>query len=189
MSLASVSPHLVIRPLAALCSRPRSPLSYSWRSRELGITIAVHPPAGREKLRFPKRAVSPARETTLRLSRSSIKPCSLPRDPALNRIRRETWYTVPIRTTPAGASVYVKPYGKPGDPWLYLGQSPLENLLLPVGYFRWRITKPGFRTVESAAGIQGPITEFILDREDSVSPEMVHVPPGISGPSAWNRSI
>jgi eukaryotic-like serine/threonine-protein kinase len=103
---------------------------------------------------------------------------ALPRDPELNRIRRETSYTVPIRTMPAGASVYVRPYGKPGDPWLYLGQSLLENLPLPVGYFRWRITKPGFRTVESAAGIQGPIIEFILDREDSVSPGMVHVPPG-----------
>ena len=104
----------------------------------------------------------------------------LPGDPSLNRIHREISRTVPIRTTPSGASVYVKPYGAADSDWLFIGQSPLENFLLPPAYFRWRITKPGFRTVEVAAGINGPSIEFNLDPEGSIPPEMLHVPRGTS---------
>jgi eukaryotic-like serine/threonine-protein kinase len=104
----------------------------------------------------------------------------LPQDPALNRIRREITHPIPIRTSPPGASVYVKPYGNPDSPWMLIGQSPLEDFLLPMGYFRWRITKPGFRTMEGAAGIQSESIDFILDPEGSLPPEMVHVPRGNS---------
>ena len=104
----------------------------------------------------------------------------LPGDSALNRIRRQISHTVPIRTTPSGANIYVKPYGTPDSQWLFIGQSPLENFLLPIGYFRWRITKPGYRTLEAAAGIQGPSLEFNLDPEGSIASEMVHVPQGNS---------
>src|SRR5262249_38647822 len=100
----------------------------------------------------------------------------LPEDPALNRIRRQIAHTVQIRTTPPGASVYLKPYKNPDAPWLLIGQSPLQNFLLPMGFFRWRITKPGFRTVDSAAGIQGSTIEFLLDPQGRVPAEMVHVP-------------
>jgi hypothetical protein len=100
----------------------------------------------------------------------------LPRDPALNRIRRQISHTVQIRTTPPGASVYVKPYKSPDAPWLLIGPSPLQNFLLPMGFFRWRVTKPGFRALESAAGIQGSTIEFLLDPEGRVPAEMVHVP-------------
>jgi DNA-binding winged helix-turn-helix (wHTH) protein len=102
----------------------------------------------------------------------------LPRDPALNKLRRETSHTIPIRTSPSGANVYIKPYSSPNDEWLFVGESPIENFLLPVGYFRWRITKPGFRTVEAAAGFQSATVEFTLDREGSGPPGMVHVPQG-----------
>jgi formylglycine-generating enzyme required for sulfatase activity/DNA-binding winged helix-turn-helix (wHTH) protein len=101
---------------------------------------------------------------------------ALPEDPALNRIRRQISHTVQIRTTPPGAGVYVKPYRSADAPWLLIGQSPLQNFLLPMGFFRWRITKPGFQTVESAAGIQGSTIEFVLDPEGHVPAEMVHVP-------------
>ena len=104
----------------------------------------------------------------------------LPQDSSLNRIRREISYTVPIRTTPSGASVYVKPYGSPDSEWLFIGQSPLEKFLLPPAYFRWRITKPGFRTLEAAAGISGPSIDFNLDPEGSVAPDVMHVPRGTS---------
>jgi DNA-binding winged helix-turn-helix (wHTH) protein/dienelactone hydrolase len=109
----------------------------------------------------------------------------LPQDPVLNRIRREITHPIPIRTTPPGASVYVKPYDRPDTPWTLIGQSPLEDFLLPLGFFRWRFTKPGFRTVEGAAGIgaagiQGSSIDFILDPEGSIPTDMVHVPRGAS---------
>jgi len=96
----------------------------------------------------------------------------------LNRIRREISWPIRIGASPAGASVYVKPNGNPDSPWLFIGQAPLENFLLPIGYYRWRIEKQGFRTVEGAAGIHAPSIEFVLDPEGSVPPDMVHVPRG-----------
>jgi DNA-binding winged helix-turn-helix (wHTH) protein/dienelactone hydrolase len=101
----------------------------------------------------------------------------LPHDARLNKIRREISYLVPIRVTPDGASIYLKPYAQPDAEWLHVGQSPLGNFLLPVGYFRWKVTKPGYETLEVAAGLQGPI-EFALHRQGSGPGGMVHVPSG-----------
>ena len=58
-----------------------------------------------------------------------------------------------------------------------VGQTPIENFLLPLGFYRWKVVKPGFRTVESGAGFQSLTIEFTLDRENSLPPDMVHVPP------------
>ncbi len=100
----------------------------------------------------------------------------IPTDPALNKLLRDISITGAIRTTPPGANVYLKAYGDPAGEWLFIGQSPIENYLLPFGYYRWRITKSGLRTLESAAGII-PI-QFALDPEGSIPPEMVRVPGG-----------
>ena len=62
--------------------------------------------------------------------------------------------------------------------WLSIGNSPIENFLLPLGYFRWKVTKPGFRTVEGAAGFQGDAIDFTLDAENHLPAGMVHVPSG-----------
>lgn len=102
----------------------------------------------------------------------------LPTDPALNRILREISHPLGIRTTPPGADIEVKPYGRPETAWVFIGRSPMDNFLLPLGYFRWRIAKPGYRTVEAAGGFQSDIVEFILDREGSIPADMVHVPGG-----------
>ena len=100
----------------------------------------------------------------------------LPQDPTLNRILREISHPLTIRTTPPGAEVYVKPYTTPDAQWTSIGHAPLENFLLPLGYFRWRIVKPGYRPVEAAGGYQGNSLEFTLDAEGKVPPDMVHVP-------------
>ncbi len=102
----------------------------------------------------------------------------LPQDPALNRILHQISHPVPIRTTPPGASVYIKPYRSPDAEWIFIGQSPLKDFLLPEAFFRWRVTKPGYRTVEAGVGIQGPGINFTLDPEGSIPAEMVHVPGG-----------
>jgi DNA-binding winged helix-turn-helix (wHTH) protein/dienelactone hydrolase len=100
----------------------------------------------------------------------------LPRDPALNKIRREISFPTTMRTSPSGTHVYAKPYRNPNGEWIFIGESPIKNFLLPSGYYRWKITKAGFRTVEGGAGFQGPTIDFTLDREGSVPLEMVHVP-------------
>lgn len=74
--------------------------------------------------------------------------------------------------------MYIKPYTTPDAPWMSIGHSPIENFLLPLGFFRWRIVKPGYRTIEVAGGFQLNSMEFTLDLGGSVPGDMVHVPAG-----------
>ena len=102
----------------------------------------------------------------------------LPQNPALNKIWREISFPVSVITSPPGAGVYVKPYSNPDAEWIFVGQSPVQKFLMPQGYYRWRIVKPGYRIVEGGAGFQKPAFEFLLDREGSGPTDMVHIPPG-----------
>ena len=102
----------------------------------------------------------------------------IPGDPSLNRVLREISHPVSIRTSPAAASVYVKAYDTPRGEWLSIGQSPIENFSLPLGNYRWKIVKSGFRSIEVGAGFFRPPFEFTLDREGEIPPEMIHVPQG-----------
>ena len=64
---------------------------------------------------------------------------------------------------------------RPEEDWQSLGRSPLDQVRLPLGFFRWRVTKEGFTPVE---GFRGPVEgriQFTLDRKGSVPPGMVRV--------------
>jgi eukaryotic-like serine/threonine-protein kinase len=47
-----------------------------------------------------------------------------------------------------------------------------------MGYYRWKITKPGFTTLGGGAGLGKSPFEFILDHEGTGPAGMVHVPAG-----------
>ncbi|MEO8431180.1 MAG: protein kinase [Acidobacteriota bacterium] len=66
------------------------------------------------------------------------------------RMRRESWLPVTVVTDPAGASVFMKQYADVKADWQALGPSPVETRM-PLANYRWRLTKPGFATVEAAA--------------------------------------
>ncbi|HKS94712.1 MAG TPA: protein kinase [Terriglobia bacterium] len=102
----------------------------------------------------------------------------IPDDPYLAQLKRDYTFTVSIRTNPPGANVYLKDYADLTDDWELLGQSPLENTRIPFGYFRWKVSKPGYGTVEGAAGAGSRVISFTLGPEGSVPPGMVRVPGG-----------
>jgi formylglycine-generating enzyme required for sulfatase activity/dienelactone hydrolase len=101
----------------------------------------------------------------------------IPSDPLLAKLDRDYSVVVSIRTTPPGADVFMKAYADVNGVWQRLGKAPLDNVRLPFGYMRWKISKPGYRTVEAAAGTHSAIS-FTLDPEGSLPPEMVHVTGG-----------
>jgi eukaryotic-like serine/threonine-protein kinase len=101
----------------------------------------------------------------------------IPNDPFLAKLDRDYSIATSIRTNPPGAEVQVKGYGNPEDEWHSLGRSPLEKIRLPFGYLRWRFSKPGYETVEGAAG-PGRDINFTLDPQGSLPPEMVRIPGG-----------
>ncbi|HEY2018436.1 MAG TPA: protein kinase, partial [Bryobacteraceae bacterium] len=87
----------------------------------------------------------------------------VPGDAQLAQIADGLTHVVSVRSSPPGASVEIKDYLSPGDPWLPLGTTPLENVRIPNGYLRWRISKAGTGEYLGAPGtgdIHGPFREF-----------------------------
>jgi formylglycine-generating enzyme required for sulfatase activity len=93
------------------------------------------------------------------------------------RLRREGWYAFSIQTEPPGAEVFMKPYLEAAAEWERVGKTPIAEMRLPRGYYRWKFTRAGFQTVEAAAGVIDPIT-VRLDPEAEVPRGMVRVPGG-----------
>lgn len=112
----------------------------------------------------------------------------VPNDPMLQKLWPEISRTVTIHSRPEGAAVYMREYSAPNGAWEYLGQTPIENRLVPWAFFRWRIEKPGYVTAELASGgkagrtLMFPETkggfEVELRKENSVPPGMVFVKGG-----------
>ncbi len=99
----------------------------------------------------------------------------IPNHPQLLKLWPVVSKTVSIETAPAGANVYMKEYSSREDSWTYVGTSPMKNVRIPPGLFRWKAEKTGFAAAEDvASGWYGPIS-LVLDSVESVPSGMVHV--------------
>ncbi len=92
----------------------------------------------------------------------------------IQRLRR-SWAPVSLTTEPAGADVSFKDYLGTDSDWQSLGRSPVATRL-PFGYYRWRISKDGFQTVESVS-FNKPLA-IRLDSPAAIPPGMVRVAGG-----------
>ena len=72
----------------------------------------------------------------------------IPQDPTLRELWSRICKDYSISTIPAGAEIWCRGYAATDDPWQYLGRSPLKEVTLPQGTYRWRIAKRGFATHE-----------------------------------------
>ena len=105
----------------------------------------------------------------------------VPNEPAVRDFRRDYQLIVSVVTTPAGADVAIKDYATPDAPWRALGKAPLQKITIPLGYFRWRVSAPGYRTREFAEpGILQPLIQFSLYRDAGSPADMVLVPAGFT---------
>lgn len=71
----------------------------------------------------------------------------MPIDPKLVEFFSKYSLKINIKTEPPGANIYMKEYRAPGSKWKYLGVSPIENIRLPIGIFRCKMEKQGYKTV------------------------------------------
>ncbi len=108
----------------------------------------------------------------------------IPGDAALTRLWPRISRTISIRTEPPGAEVYDKDYKTPESGWQYLGQTPIEKIRVPLGFFRWQFRKKGFAQVERASAGVGNLT-IRLDEEAKVPAGMVRV----DGASSFSLAI
>jgi len=111
-----------------------------------------------------------------------------PADPMLTKLWPEMSREVTIHTVPEGADVHMKEYTAKDAAWEYLGRSPIERRKIPYGFFRWKIEKDGYVTVEAASSGKAGWTfsapypqqsvslNFVLDKKGSIPEGMVRVP-------------
>lgn len=53
-----------------------------------------------------------------------------------------------VHSDPSEADVYIRPYTDLGAEWTEIGRTPIDSLLIPIEYWRVRLVKPGFETIE-----------------------------------------
>jgi serine/threonine protein kinase len=110
----------------------------------------------------------------------------IPNDPKLADLFSRCSLKINIKTEPPGADIFVKKYDSPDSEWQYLGVSPLENVRLHIGIFRWKIEKQGYETVLAASANWNVAAEGksgfipfdlvrVLDERGSIPEEMVRV--------------
>jgi serine/threonine protein kinase/formylglycine-generating enzyme required for sulfatase activity/dienelactone hydrolase len=101
----------------------------------------------------------------------------LPGDPELKKIANDDTLLVSIASSPSGASVAIQDYSAPESAWRALGVTPVKNVRVPKGYFRWKVGKAGSGEVVTAPETNAAMN-FALDADHTAPGGMVYVPGG-----------
>ncbi|UCG86014.1 MAG: SUMF1/EgtB/PvdO family nonheme iron enzyme, partial [Gemmatimonadota bacterium] len=106
-------------------------------------------------------------------------------DPRLAELMSQVSRQIDVVTDPPGARIYMKEYVHPDSEWTYLGVSPLEQVRVPIGIFRWKMERDGYETVVAAASTFGEGGDYDLigsydlvrklDEAGTLPPRMVRV--------------
>jgi len=107
-------------------------------------------------------------------------------DPKLVEFFSKYSLNINIKTEPPGVDIYMKAYKAPDSEWEYLGVSPLENIRMPIGIFRWKLEKQGYETILAASSSWDIAVEpkntlipsdllRVLDEKGSIPAGMVRV--------------
>ena len=102
----------------------------------------------------------------------------IPENTQLVELSRLVSTQLSVEVNVPGADVQFKEYGAVDQEWQQLGRSPVNDARIPRGLKRWRISKPGYRTLEAARApdSDGPLLTFQLDRPPDLPQDMVRVP-------------
>lgn len=102
---------------------------------------------------------------------------ALPDDPRLRQVRDDNTELVDITSQPEGAEVSIQDYLTPDGAALQLGTTPLKNIRIPRGYFRWTVVKPGVGRIVVAPGTARSM-DFPLALALKAPPGMVYAAGG-----------
>ena len=99
----------------------------------------------------------------------------IPDDPYLVQYVESVGIPLSLDSDPPGAVVWFKGYNHPERDWIPLGETPIDNALVPLPA-RFRVTKEGYATFEGAPF--GVRLTFRLFRDAEIPPGMVFVAAG-----------
>jgi serine/threonine protein kinase/formylglycine-generating enzyme required for sulfatase activity/dienelactone hydrolase len=95
----------------------------------------------------------------------------LPSDPQLAQVAADDTRVVSIASSPPGATVEIQDYLLPNSEWYRLGETPITNITIPTGCFRWKVSKQGVGEFVSAPETYEQMN-FALDSEQAAPPGM-----------------
>lgn len=99
-----------------------------------------------------------------------------PDDPAVLQAWTNVGNESSLTSDPPGATVFVKGFLSTRD-WIPIGTTPLKKARVPFGLVKWRLTKPGYETLEASGS--GPETSsFQLTPAGTAPPGMTRVSRG-----------
>lgn len=101
----------------------------------------------------------------------------LPENAQVKQLADGIAQTSTITSSPTGASVEIQDYLTPNGEWYGLGTTPLKNVQIPKGYFRWKVSKAGMGESVTAPETENEMT-FALGDQESAPAGMVAVPGG-----------
>jgi dienelactone hydrolase len=102
----------------------------------------------------------------------------LPGDPRFSDFEAQNSQTVTITSDPAGAQVEIQDYLAPNAAPQSLGTTPIGKIRIPKGYFRWKISKPGFAPFTGSPETDTEMS-FPLAAAQKAPADMVYDPGGI----------
>lgn len=113
----------------------------------------------------------------------------IPKDPVLNESLSRCGMKISVETKPSGARIFTKDYRTPESDWNFLGVSPIKEVRVPFGFFRWKFEKERYEPALAVystfewqmdkLSLVGPARIFrALDKEGSVPAGMVKVSGG-----------
>jgi serine/threonine protein kinase/dienelactone hydrolase len=104
----------------------------------------------------------------------------LPGDPRLSQLASQATTQFSITSSPPGATVEIKDYLSPTSAWYELGTTPLNDIQIPAGYLRWRVSKEGVGTYEAAPFTRDPDSGQFLKKLNFDLDKEVAAPPGMT---------
>lgn len=98
----------------------------------------------------------------------------LPADSDLAHTAQANTRIVSIASSPPGAAVDIQDYVSPDTAWYHLGTTPLKDITIPAGYFRWKLSRQGARPYLTAPDTEDEM-KFALDSARASPEGMVWV--------------
>jgi len=99
-------------------------------------------------------------------------------DPRLEQLWLDLTLPVELSSQPDGARVEVSGYGDVPADWVPLGTTPLGTQRLPLSAMKFRVSRPGYRTIELAPSVLPRPEPFFLHEDDTAPKDMVFVSAG-----------
>jgi len=101
----------------------------------------------------------------------------IPKDPQLIKLWPRFSSYVTTSSNPSGANIYRRDYNSKDTNWIYIGETPLDSVNVPYGFYKIKITKSGYETVyDASSSMQLSQRNYLLDSIGSIPENMVHIP-------------